>query len=483
MISTIIYLFLLGVSVSQSLSINEIDSIDWAFPSEPAPSSTNLPGGSPKSLTQLALAVARSSYLPIDRFMQNGSIIENPSPFGENWFNCPKDKPVMQAGLCYKSCDKSTWAAVKGVGPLCWGCPKSHPVEHGALCYKKCPKNKATGRMFLCFGDCPSGYRNDGLTCFRKALLQAADTASCPWYDICGLTFSSGCSKCPAGYKNDGCTCRRNPHVTIRPRYHRGIGVAMKYYVRGVGVLPELFRYERASEQVACQIKGWVGTAFVNENTEVVKFVNPSQKITVFGFRGTEMKSVSDWLANFDFIPENFWINGTRLTAHRGFKNRYDSIASWFEKEYMNTPKEYMVLLTGHSQGGALASIAAVFAAGKLARAPNAVITWGSLQIGAPSFRKFYRNHVGCHVTVNYVTKGDIVATLPRIHDYAHVCEVFELDPGQSNFIQAYSLYSGYGKGVQRLYRDTEDMKSGCDVSMSTENEVSPDDLLAYYSS
>ena len=475
MASSITRLCLLALCITLSQAINDFSS--GTGPTIPTLTPTEISEDSPKSLTQLALAVARSGYLPTDRFSQNGSIMENPSRFGKRWIRCPKNKPHMQAGMCYKPCNRSSWAFAKGVGPVCWGCPKTHPIEQGALCYKECPSHRPKGRMFLCFGDCPSGYRNDGLTCFRDVRLRAADNSECPWYDKCGLTFSRGCSTCPAGYKNDGCICRQNPHVSVRPRHHRGIGVVMKSYVRGVGVMPNLLHYDSTSEREACRTRDWVGTAFAKEDTEVVKFVNDRQKIVVFGFRGTEVKSMSDWLVNFDFHPEEFRVNGTRLKAHRGFKSRYNNIAIWFEKEYHNASRDYTILLTGHSQGGAIATIAAVYAAGKLARPPNAVITWGSLLIGAPSFRKFYQKYVGCQATVNYVTKGDILATVPMVHGYAHACDVVELEPKHSDFIRAHSLYSGYGEGLKQVYEDTRGMKSGCDIPMTTKDDVSMNEV------
>ncbi|CAB3977129.1 pyridine nucleotide-disulfide oxidoreductase domain-containing 2 [Paramuricea clavata] len=448
MASTVTQLFLFALSIALSQATNEIYSGDELTPS-PTLSSTEISRNLSKSLTQLALAVARSAYLPTDRFSRNGTIMENPSHFGKSWV----------LGL------------YAGVAPSRIRWNKERCAINNVLLGNR------KEECFLCFGDCPSGYRNDGLTCFRDARLRAANNAACPWYDKCGLTFSRGCSKCPAGYKNDGCVCRRNPHVTVRPRYHRGVGIVMKSYGRGVGVLPNFLRYDPTSEREACRTRDWNGTAFVNKDTEVVKFVNHRQKIVVFGFRGTEVKSASDWLANLDFRPEEFWVNNTRLRAHRGFKNRYDNIASWFEKEYLSIPREYLILLTGHNQGAAQASIASVFAAGKLARPPNAVITWGSPLTGAWSFRKFYRKYVGCHVTVNYITKGDIVASLPMIHGYAHACDVVELEPKHDDFIRAHSLYSGYGEGLELAYGDTQGMKSGCDVPMTTEKGVSENDV------
>ena len=145
-----------------------------------------------------------------------------------------------------------------------------------------------------------------------------------------------------------------------------------------------------------------------------------------------------------------------------------------------------MVLLTGHNQGGAQASIAAVFAAGKLDRAPNAVITWGSPLTGKQSFREFYQKYVGCDVTLNYVTKGDLVARQPMLYGYAHACDVVELEPFERNLIWAHSLYKGYSEGLDQEYGDVEDIKLGCDVAVTIENDVTTENdvsenVLGYY--
>ena len=120
--------------------------------------------------------------------------------------------------------------------------------------------------------------------------------------------------------------------------------------------------------------------------------------------------------------------------------------------------------MSGHSQGGALASIAAVIAALKLARPPNAVITWGSMPAGSARFRKFYEKYVGCNVTINYVTKGDVLATLPNVSDKAQLCDM-DLLP-TSDFILAHSLYSGYGEGLKAAYQDEKAIGMGCNVSL-----------------
>lgn len=144
------------------------------------------------------------------------------------------------AGLCYPKCREG----YDGVGPYCWAacgdkfksdggtedgafCGKATysrgvgtPIhtcgsgyqKDGLLCYSNCDNGYYPVGP-LCWEECQPGYTNDGATCRRNTSIISADTSECPWYDACGLTLASGCSKCPAGYKNDGCTCRIDVHV------------------------------------------------------------------------------------------------------------------------------------------------------------------------------------------------------------------------------------------------------------------------------
>lgn len=98
--------------------------------------------------------------------------------------------------------------------------------EIAGLCYTQCQSGYTSPALFptVCAQPCPSGYRDDGLTCFRDAQIISADNSSCPWYDVCGLTFAKGCSTCPSGFSNDGCTCRIDPNMIVKQRYDRGVG-------------------------------------------------------------------------------------------------------------------------------------------------------------------------------------------------------------------------------------------------------------------
>ena len=374
-------------------------------------------------------AIRPSYYRP-----QNGKIVENPSSTRFS-ARCPYDYPEKQAALCYKPCEKRS----KIVGPVCWGCPSSHPSEEASLCYRNCPRDKPHKSTFNCFGDCPSGYRNDGLTCFRDAHITSSDNSACPWYDKCGLTLSKGCSKCPSGYKKDGCTCRRDPRAISRPKYNRGVGVILRSYGRGAGkAILLLPKYEAPYDTPACSIGNWIATSFVNNDTEVLKFVNDNQRMIVFGFRGTEATSLGDWFKNIDFQPSSTTVGGgTTFNLHKGFKDRYNNIASWFEEQYQEAISTgYKIILTGHSLGGAEAVFAAVYAAGKLNNAPDAVVTYGAPLSGNQAFVDYYGSIVGCGPTPRFTSKGDIIPGIP---------DAF-------GFLQAHDLHVGYQKGLAAKY-------------------------------
>jgi hypothetical protein len=110
----------------------------------------------------------------------------------------------------------------RGVGTIPTTCGDGHENQAG-LCYPLCSAGYH-GVGPVCWQTCPAGYSDDGLTCRKPGAIISADNSKCPWYDVCGLTFSKGCSTCPAGYHDDGCTCRIDPVIFGKASYGRGVG-------------------------------------------------------------------------------------------------------------------------------------------------------------------------------------------------------------------------------------------------------------------
>ena len=233
------------------------------------------------------------------------------------------------------------------------------------------------------------------------------------------------------------------------------------------GFIPLPPKYNPAQDKIACAVGGWIAKSYENKETEVLMFKNVEQKLVVFGFRGTEPTSLKDWSKNLKIFPGKSTIGQTTFTTHKGFRDRYGFIADWFEREYLNVPRDYSIVITGHSLGAAEATIAAVYAAGKLERRPDAVITYGSPISGAQDFKNYYNQVVGCDRTIRMAAKGDLVTIVPAIFGYLHVCDATKVDSTRPDGVGAHSLYGGYEYGIKSKFGTIEDINFGCDKLLS----------------
>ena len=228
--------------------------------------------------------------------------------------------------------------------------------------------------------------------------------------------------------------------------------------------------YDPSKEQVVCSVGGWVAKSYEKKETELILFTHLEQKLAVFGFRGTETTNLKDWEKNFQMNLAEASIGSTTFRIHQGFRDRYQNIASWFEAEYQAIPHDYTIMITGHSLGGALATISAVYASGKLNRRPDAVITFASPKVGEQDFHGYYVRMVGCDRTLRITVKGDFFTTVPKDKRYTHVCNALEVDGGQSGWFVSilhiaknHSLYKGYKVGLARKFSNVNEINFGCD--------------------
>ncbi|MCP4002713.1 MAG: lipase family protein [bacterium] len=135
----------------------------------------------------------------------------------------------------------------------------------------------------------------------------------------------------------------------------------------------------------------------------------------VVSFRGTQIQEVKDLLADADVWPER--AVGSRGSVHRGFRSAlsevWEDVESCLE-EHSRSESPPFIWFTGHSLGGALATLASSRYRGK-----QGVYTFGSPRVGD---RVYHDDYVEQHY--RFVNQNDIVTLVPPRGPFKHVGQV-----------------------------------------------------------
>jgi triacylglycerol lipase len=164
---------------------------------------------------------------------------------------------------------------------------------------------------------------------------------------------------------------------------------------------------------------------FSKADTEAFLVGNASQIIIIF--RGTEPKSVQDWLTNAQVLKTQAC--GGRI--HSGFWQSTQAIWAELEGEIRRIRGEFPtpppLFLTGHSLGGALAMLTASELQ-RLEHKVDGVYTFGAPRIGDRHFAMQYNRRL-YDQTFRLVNHRDIVTQLPPAElNYTHVGQLIYFD-------------------------------------------------------
>lgn len=162
-------------------------------------------------------------------------------------------------------------------------------------------------------------------------------------------------------------------------------------------------------------------------------FLASTDSAIVISFRGTE--SLNDWLANL-----NVWgIDTSYGRVHRGFLKAFELVrTALLEKARPLRPAQKVVHLTGHSLGGALATIAACTLRDEFPTAR--VYTFGQPRVGDATTAQFIKDHYADDF-YRFVFDDDIVPRVPP--GYVHVGRLFHFDA--NGFLQKSAVEGGDG--------------------------------------
>ncbi|KAL1367982.1 hypothetical protein AAHE18_02G087800 [Arachis hypogaea] len=183
-------------------------------------------------------------------------------------------------------------------------------------------------------------------------------------------------------------------------------------------------------------------------DTQVAIWRDSTRRRLVVAFRGTEQSQWKDLRTDLMLVPAG--LNPERIggdfkqevQVHSGFLSAYDSVririislirlAVGFVEEHSESLHKWHVYVTGHSLGGALATLLALeLSSNQLAKRGAISITmynFGSPRVGNKRFAEVYNEKVKDSWRV--VNHRDIIPTVPRLMGYCHVAQPVYLAPG-----------------------------------------------------
>lgn len=186
-------------------------------------------------------------------------------------------------------------------------------------------------------------------------------------------------------------------------------------------------------------------------DTQVALWRDAQHRRVVVAFRGTEQVKWKDLRTDLMLLPVSF--NPERVggefkeeaMVHGGFLSAYDSVRNrlmslvkasiGISNENTDNERPWQVYVTGHSLGGALATLFALeLSTSQLSRHGNIAVTmynFGSPRVGNKMFADKYNKILKDSWRV--VNHRDIIPTVPRLMGYCHVARPIYLTAGDVN--------------------------------------------------
>lgn len=218
----------------------------------------------------------------------------------------------------------------------------------------------------------------------------------------------------------------------------------VQYKQDGPFPLPKGFKLVKSFKAVSFHSVEWFG--FILESDEAV----------VIAFRGTQ--SDPDWISDAQVYQRSFPYVPKSGLVHDGFLSIYESCRDSILKTYQSLPKHKTLYITGHSLGGALATLHAIDMAANSPFKQVVMYNYGSPRVGDTTFKRVYRSLVP--YSIRFVNTDDLVPKLPpaiiqapitkRVIYYNHVPSPIKFTIQTESISGNHSLDT-YQKGIEEL--------------------------------
>lgn len=159
------------------------------------------------------------------------------------------------------------------------------------------------------------------------------------------------------------------------------------------------------------------------ENIHARVFRSKSAKLAIVAFRGTQIQSMRNWHVNTDVkrVPLDLG-NGNITMVHEGFMKVLEhvlpQVKRWVDGYVFGlfdaVPKDWDLIFTGHSLGGALATLAATKAElDKWTRTPRATVVFGSPRVADGALDQYWQSRGLCDRLIRVNTYNDMIHVMP----------------------------------------------------------------------
>lgn len=161
--------------------------------------------------------------------------------------------------------------------------------------------------------------------------------------------------------------------------------------------------------------------------------VDPAQKAVVVSVRGSS--NIQNWITNLNFgftsCPSGF---PSGCSMHSGFKSAWEEISSAVVSAVnsgLSSNPSYKVVVTGHSLGGAVGTIAGAHLRRTLSKSID-IYTYGSPRVGNSDFANYISTQSGSHYRITH--GSDPVPRLPpALLGFRHTTPEYWIAAGAAN--------------------------------------------------
>lgn len=171
----------------------------------------------------------------------------------------------------------------------------------------------------------------------------------------------------------------------------------IQYKQDGPFPIPDGFKLVKSFKAVSFHSSEWFG------------FILESEDSVVIAFRGTQ--SDPDWISDAQVYQRAYPYVPKSGLVHDGFLSIYESCRDQIVETYKSIPKHKALYITGHSLGGALATLHALDMTVNAPFSQVVMYNYGSPRVGDTTFKRVYRSKV--RYSIRFVNTYDLVPKLP----------------------------------------------------------------------